>query len=62
LGEKPVTPAIVESTLVPDGHDLEPTVTRDGDQVKSVSEGRTIRQVDVRAWLHGPRPPGRTAA
>ena len=61
LGEKPVTPAIVEKTLAPDMHDLEPTLTRSGYNVKALSELLGIRQPEVRAFLRGQLPPGRTA-
>ena len=61
LGEKPVTPAIVEKTLAPDMHDLEPTLTRYGYNVKALSELLGIRQAEVRAFLRGQLPPGRTA-
>jgi N-acetyl-anhydromuramyl-L-alanine amidase AmpD len=60
LGEKPVTPAIVEQTLAPDMHDLEPTLTRYGYNVKPLAELLNIRQAEVRAFLHGQLPPGRT--
>jgi hypothetical protein len=62
LGEKPVTPAIVEKTFAPDMHDLEPTLTRYGYNVKALSELLGIRQTAVRAFLRGQLPPGRTAA
>jgi type II secretory pathway predicted ATPase ExeA len=61
LGEKPVTPAIVEKTLAPDMHDLEPTLTRYGYNVKALSELLGIRQPEVRTFLRGQLPPGRTA-
>lgn len=60
FGEKPVTPAIVHTTLAPDLHDLEPTLTRYGYNVKALSELLNIRQAEVRAFLHGQLPPGRT--
>jgi type II secretory pathway predicted ATPase ExeA len=60
LGEKPVTPTIVEKTLAPDMHALEPTLTRYGYNVKALSELLNIRQAEVRAFLHGQLPPGRT--
>jgi hypothetical protein len=60
FGEKPVTPAIVQMTLAPDLHDLEPTLTRYGYNVKALAELLNIRQTDVRAFLHGQLPPGRT--
>ena len=61
LGEKPVTPAMVEKTLAPDMHALEPTLTRYGYNVKALSELLGIRQAEVRAFLRGQLPPGRTA-
>ena len=61
FGEKPVTPAIVEKTLAPDMHALEPTLTRYGYNVKALAELLGIRQAEVRAFLRGHLPPGRTA-
>ena len=61
VGEKPVTPAMVEKTLAPDMHALEPTLTRYGYNVKALSELLGIRQAEVRAFLRGQLPPGRTA-
>ena len=60
FGEKPVTPAIVHMTLAPDLHDLEPTLTRYGYNVTALSELLNLRQADVRAFLRGQLPPGRT--
>jgi hypothetical protein len=60
VGEKPVTPAIVHMTLAPDLHDLEPTLTRYGYNVTALAEVLNIRQADVRAFLRGQLPPGRT--
>ena len=60
LGEKPVTPAIVEKTLAPDLHDLEPTLTRYGYIISALAELLNIRPPEVRAFLHGQLPPGRT--
>src|SRR5713101_7377263 len=61
VGEKPVTPAMVEKTLAPDMHALEPTLTRYDYNVKALSELLGIRQAEVRAFLRGQLPPGRTA-
>jgi hypothetical protein len=47
-------------TLAPELHDLEPTLTRYGYNVKALAELLNIRQADVRAFLHGQLPPGRT--
>jgi type II secretory pathway predicted ATPase ExeA len=60
LGEKPVTPAIVHATLAPDMHALEPALTRYGYNVTALAELLNLRPVEVRAFLHGQLPPGRT--
>lgn len=60
FGEKPVTSTIVNATLAPDMHELEPTLTRYGYNVKALSELLHIRQAEVRSFLHGQLPPGRT--
>jgi hypothetical protein len=60
FGEKPVTPAIVTQTLAPDLHALEPTLTRYGYHVNVVAELLNLRHAEVRAFLHGQLPPGRT--
>jgi hypothetical protein len=60
FGEKPVTPAVVHATLAPDMHALEPTLTRYGYNVSALSELLNIRPAEVRAFLHGQLPPGRT--
>jgi type II secretory pathway predicted ATPase ExeA len=61
VGEKPVTPALVEKALAPDMHDLEPTLTRYGYNIPALAELLNIRQAEVRGFLHGQLPPGRTA-
>jgi hypothetical protein len=61
VGEKPVTPALVEKALAPDMYDLEPTLTRYGYNIPALAELLNIRQAEVRAFLHGQLPPGRTA-
>jgi hypothetical protein len=60
VGEKPVTPALVHTTLAPDRQALEPTLTRYGYNVAALAEWLNIRQAEVRAFLHGQLPPGRT--
>jgi len=60
FGEKPVTTVIVNTTLAPDMHALEPTLTRHGYNVKALSELLRIRQPEVRSFLYGQLPPGRT--
>ncbi len=60
FGEKPVTTVIVNTTLAPDMHALEPTLTRHGYNVKALSELLYIRQPEVRSFLYGQLTPGRT--
>ena len=55
-----MTPALVQTTLAPDMHALEPTLTRYGYNVTVLSELLNIRQAEVRAFLHGQLPPSRT--
>jgi hypothetical protein len=55
-----VTTTILNSTLAPDMHALEPTLTRHGYNVKALSELLHIRQPEVRSFLYGQLPPGRT--
>jgi len=61
VGEKPVPPASVAPTLAPARPALEPPLTRDGDNVKALLEFLGLRQPEVRAFLRGQLPPGRTA-
>ena len=61
VGEKPITPALVEKALAPDMHDLEPTLTRYGYNIPALAALLNIRQAEVRAFLYGQLPPGRTA-
>ena len=60
FGEKPITPTIVNTTLAPDMHALEPTLTRHGYHVKALSDLLHIRPFEVRSFLYGQLPPGRT--
>ena len=60
FGETPVTPAMVHMTLAPDLQGLEPTLTRYGYNVNVLAELLNIRQAEVRAFLYGQLPPGRT--
>jgi type II secretory pathway predicted ATPase ExeA len=61
MGEKPVTSALVHTTLAPDLQALEPILTRYGYNVAALTELLHIRPTEVRAFLHGQLPPGRTA-
>jgi len=51
---------LVEKALAPDLHDLDPTLTRYGYNIPALAEFLNIRQAEVRAFLHGQLPPGRT--
>jgi hypothetical protein len=55
-----VTPAIVHATLAPDLHALEPALMRYGYNVAALAELLNLRPAEVRAFLHGQLPPGRT--
>jgi predicted XRE-type DNA-binding protein len=60
FGEKPVTTMVVNTTLAPDMHALEPMLTRHGYNVKALSELLHIRQPEVRSFLRGQLSAGRT--
>lgn len=59
LGEKPVNTTVVNTTLAPDMHALEPTLIRHGYNVKALSELLHIRQPEVRSFLRGQLSSGR---
>ena len=52
-GEKPVTLAMVESILSKQIDDLEPTLTRHGYNVKSLSEQFNAKPSEIRSLFHG---------
>jgi len=60
LGEKPVNTTVVNTTLAPDMHAMEPTLIRHGYNVKALSELLHIRQPEVRSFLRGQLSSGRT--
>jgi type II secretory pathway predicted ATPase ExeA len=60
FGEKLVTPEIIETVMASDLNALIPTLTRHGYNVKALSELLNLRQAEVKAFLHGQLPPGRT--
>jgi type II secretory pathway predicted ATPase ExeA len=59
-GEKPVTPVIIERVMAADINDLEPTLNRHGYSVPALADLLNVRQAEIRAFLHGQLPPGRT--
>lgn len=60
LGVKPVTTEIIESVLAIGLDDLEPSLIRHGYNAKSLAELLNVRTTEVRSFLHGQLPPGRT--
>ena len=60
VGPKPLTPAVLETAWVKDLEELEPRLTRHGDNVKALSEFLNVRPRDMRSFLQGRLPPNRT--
>ena len=60
VGQKPVTPEIIETTLAQGLEDLEPRLVRHGYDAKNLAELLNIRTAEMRSFLHGQLPPGRT--
>jgi type II secretory pathway predicted ATPase ExeA len=60
MGEKTVTEAIVESILSKQIDDLEPTLTRHGYNVKSLSEQFNAKPAEIRSLFRGQLDPVRT--
>ena len=60
IAEKPVSAGLVDSVLVPGLDDLEPRLARHGYNARTLSRELDIRQAEVRAFLRGSLPPGRT--
>ncbi len=61
VGQKPVTTDILETTLAHGLDDLEPHLVRHGYNVKVLAELLNVRPAEVRSFLHGQLPPGRTS-
>ena len=59
LGEKPVTEAVAESILSKQIDDLEPTLTRHGYNVKSLSEQFNAKPTEIRSLFRGQLEPSR---
>ncbi len=59
LGEKPITRAMAESILSKQIDDLEPTLTRHGYNVKSLSEQFNAKQAEIRSLFRGQLEPSR---
>lgn len=60
MGEKPVTAAVVESILSKQIDDMEPTLTRYGYNVKSLSEQFNAKPSEIRSLFQGQLDPTRT--
>lgn len=60
MGEKPVTAAVVESILSKQIDDIEPTLTRHGYNVKSLSEQFNAKPAEIRSLFQGQLDPTRT--
>jgi hypothetical protein len=60
IAEKPVSAGLVDSVLVPGLDDLEPRLARHGYNARILARELDIRQAEVRAFLRGILPPGRT--
>ena len=60
VGQKPVTIDILETTLAHGLDDLEPHLVRQGYNAKILAELLNVRPSEVRSFLHGQLPPGRT--
>lgn len=59
LGEKPVTVAVIESILSKQIDELEPTLTRHGYNVKSLSEQFNAKPGEIRSLFRGQLEPSR---
>jgi hypothetical protein len=60
VGQKPITPDLIESVLARDLDDLEPRLTRHGYNAKTLADLLNVRPADIRAFLAGRLPPSRT--
>jgi O-acetylhomoserine/O-acetylserine sulfhydrylase-like pyridoxal-dependent enzyme len=60
IGQKPVTAEVIENVLAQGLDDLEPRLTRHGYNAKVLAELLNVRPAEVRSFLHGQLPPGRT--
>ena len=61
VGEKPVSPEIVESVLSRQIDDLEPTLTRNGYRLKDLVEQFDAKSTEIKALFTNSLDPARTA-
>jgi type II secretory pathway predicted ATPase ExeA len=60
VGVKPVTSEVIEAVLSQGLNDLEPRLVRHGYNAKVLARLLNARPAEVRSFLHGRLPPGRT--
>ena len=60
IGQKPVTPEIIESILAKDIDGIEPRLTRQGYNVKALSDLLNVRPAEIRSFLRSQLASGRT--
>lgn len=60
MGQTPVSKEIIESVLAPDLDELEPKLTRHGYSVKVLAELLNAKNAEIRSFLHGQLPAGRS--
>ncbi len=60
VGQNPVTPEIIDAVLSKQLDDLEPKLVRHGYNTQVLSRLLNVRPAEIRSFLHGQLPPGRT--
>ena len=60
LGQKPITSEIIETVLAVGLDDLEPKLIRHGYNAKALAELLNVRTTEIRSFLQGQLPAGRT--
>lgn len=60
VGVKPITPEVIDAVLSQGLNDLEPRLVRHGYTAKVLARLLNARPAEVRSFLHGRLPPGRT--
>ncbi len=60
IAEKPISAALVDSVLAPGLDDLEPLLARHGYNAKILAHELDIRRSEIRSFLRGTLPPGRS--
>ncbi len=60
VGQNPVTPEIIDAVLSKQLDNLEPKLVRHGYNTQVLSRLLNVRPAEIRSFLHGQLPPGRT--